>query len=108
MAHRLANSRVCRRSEPICVTRKCLKKRTLWGSGRGPGLFACQHCVEEGMPCFTWTRNKQAKTDEFRLLPLHRDDHGDGTRGGKDGCDSANWICDEKEAVIDSDYCAEE
>lgn len=58
----------------VCVTRLLLRKRTNWGSGREPGMFACVDCVRAGLPCFThvW----QDASSEIQLLPLHEKERG--------------------------------
>ncbi|CAK3975624.1 Hypothetical predicted protein [Lecanosticta acicola] len=57
---------------PICVSSKLKIEGREHGNSKWregcEGKYACRKCVEENVPCFTWTG------EEFRLLPLHKMD----------------------------------
>ena len=80
---------------PVCVTRKCLKLRTNWGTGQVAGKYACVHCVGAGKPCFTFVKEGRKK-GEFRLLPLREVDR---TKAVTAGLETRYWINDGKGGV---------
>ena len=78
----------------VCVTRRCQKKRTSWGTGREPGMWACADCVKAGLPCFTYETQ-----GGFYLLPLHTNDRTAPVEKDKE----VRWWINEKWTPVESD-----